>query len=114
MVQTTTKFFIKDPYDQSRKYKCGNKKFGHEIKRLWFENADTIVALRTTATTIWLLHVSKPHTMPQFSPSFSNVVTSDNVMPKFDWLCDVCGYVMSPTSGSYWVNLGFNNNYKES
>ena len=28
-------------------------------------------------------------------------------------LCDVCGYVMSPTSGIYWVELGFINNYKE-
>ena len=34
-------------------------------------------------------------------------------MPQFDWLCDVCGYVMSPTSGIYWVDLGFINNYKE-
>ena len=23
------------------------------------------------------------------------------VMPHFDWLCGVCGYVMSPTSGIY-------------
>ena len=35
------------------------------------------------------------------------------VMPQFDWLCDVCGCVMSPTSGIYWVELGFINNYKE-
>ena len=35
------------------------------------------------------------------------------VMPQFDWLCDVYGYVMSPTSGIYWVDLGFINNYKE-
>ena len=35
-------------------------------------------------------------------------------MPQFDWLCDVCGCVMSPTSGIYWVDLGFINNYKES
>ena len=33
------------------------------------------------------------------------------VMLQFDWLCDVCGCVMSPTSGIYWVNLGFINNY---
>ena len=26
----------------------------------------------------------------------------------------VCGCVMSPTSGIYWVDLGFINNYKES
>ena len=51
-VQTTSKFFIKEPYVQSRKYKCGNKKFGHEIKSLWFENVDTTVALHITATTI--------------------------------------------------------------
>ena len=31
-----------------------------------------------------------------------------------DWLCDVCGCVISPTSGIYWVDLGFINNYKES
>ena len=31
-----------------------------------------------------------------------------------DWLCDVCRYVMSPTSGIYWVDLSFINNYKES
>ena len=35
-------------------------------------------------------------------------------MPQFDWLCDVCGCVMSPTSGIYWVELGFINNCKES
>ena len=34
-------------------------------------------------------------------------------MPQFDWLCDVCGCVMSPTSDIYWVELGFINNYKE-
>ena len=32
---------------------------------------------------------------------------------EFDWLCDVCGCVMSPTSGIYWVELGFINNCKE-
>ena len=35
------------------------------------------------------------------------------VMPQFDWLCDICGYVMSLTSGIYWVDQGFINNYKE-
>ena len=35
-------------------------------------------------------------------------------MSQFDLLCDVCGCVMSPTSGIYWVELGFINNYKES
>ena len=35
------------------------------------------------------------------------------MMPQFDWLYDVCGYVMSPTLGIYWVDLGFINNYKE-
>ena len=35
------------------------------------------------------------------------------VIPQFDWLCDVCGCVMSPTSGIYWVELGFINNYNE-
>ena len=39
---------------------------------------------------------------------------SEIVIPQFDWLCDVCGCVMSPTSGIYWVDLGFINNYKES
>ena len=34
-------------------------------------------------------------------------------MPQFDWLCDVYECVMSPTSGIYWVDLGFTNNYKE-
>ena len=37
----------------------------------------------------------------------------ENVKPQFDWLFDVCGCVMSPTSGIYWVDLGFINNYKE-
>ena len=36
------------------------------------------------------------------------------VMPQFDWLCNVCGYVMIPTSDIYWVDLSFINNYKES
>ena len=35
------------------------------------------------------------------------------MMPQFDWLCDVCGYVMSPTSSIYCIDLGFINNYKE-
>ena len=35
-------------------------------------------------------------------------------MPQFDWLCDVYGCVMSPTSGIYWVDLDLINNYKES
>ena len=35
------------------------------------------------------------------------------MIPQCDWLCDVCGCVMSPTSGIYWVELGFINNYKE-
>ena len=34
-------------------------------------------------------------------------------MPEFNWLCDVSGDVMSPTSSIYWVDLGFINNYKE-
>ena len=34
-------------------------------------------------------------------------------MHQFDWLCDVCGYVMSLTSGIYWVELDFINNCKE-
>ena len=34
-------------------------------------------------------------------------------MPQFDWLHDMCEYVMSPTLGIYWVDLGFINNYKE-
>ena len=38
---------------------------------------------------------------------------NDIVIPQFDWLCDACGYVMSLTSGIYWVDLSFNNNYKE-
>ena len=35
------------------------------------------------------------------------------VIPQFDWLCDVCGCVISPISGIYWVELGFINNCKE-
>ena len=35
-------------------------------------------------------------------------------MPQFDWLYDVCECVMSPTSGIYWIDLDFINNYKES
>ena len=34
-------------------------------------------------------------------------------MPQYDWLCDVCGCVMSPTSNIYWVELGFISNCKE-
>ena len=36
------------------------------------------------------------------------------IMPQFDWLCDVCGCVMSLILGIYKVDLGFINNYKES
>ena len=35
------------------------------------------------------------------------------VIPQFDWLCDVCGCVISPILGIYCVDLGFINNYKE-
>ena len=35
-------------------------------------------------------------------------------MSQFDWLRDVYGCVISLTSGIYWVDLGFINNYKES
>ena len=35
------------------------------------------------------------------------------VLPQFDWLCDVYGCVISPTSGIYWADLDFINNYKE-
>ena len=35
------------------------------------------------------------------------------MIPQFDWLCEVRGCVMSPTSGIYWVDLSFINNYKE-
>ena len=35
------------------------------------------------------------------------------VIAQFDWLCDVCGCVMSPTLGIYWVELDFINNCKE-
>ena len=34
-------------------------------------------------------------------------------MAQLDWLCDVYGYVMSLTSGIYWIELGFINNYKK-
>ena len=42
------------------------------------------------------------------------VIIKWTVMLQFDRLCDVCGCVMSPTSGIYWVDMGFINNYKES
>ena len=41
-------------------------------------------------------------------------ICSQDVIPWFNWLCDVCGCVMSPTSSIYWVDLSFINNYKES
>ena len=51
------------------------------------------------------LYSQMPHTaLPNPSPS---------VIPQFDWLCDVCGCVMSPTLGIYWVKLSFINNCKE-
>ena len=50
--------------------------------------------------------------MPQFGYKLCYYATFI-MMPQFDWLCDVCEYVMNPTSGIYWVDLGFINNYKE-
>ena len=41
-------------------------------------------------------------------------VYGQGVMPKFNWLCDVCGCVMSSTSGIYWVELDFIYNCKAS
>ena len=29
-------------------------------------------------------------------------------MPQFDWLCDKCEYVMSPTLGIYWASIVIN------
>ena len=40
-------------------------------------------------------------------------LSGEIVMLQFDWLCDVCECVTSPTSGIYWVDLSFINNYKE-
>ena len=54
-----------------------------EIKRSWFENVNTTVALRTTATTNNLTGSSIQIaiiSIAQFSPPFSNVVTTDNIM----------------------------------
>ena len=54
-----------------------------------------------------------------WSTPFANHSSSEDKFFKpissfaLDWLCDVCGCVMSPTSGIYWVNPGFINNYKE-
>ena len=33
------------------------------------------------------------------------------MIPQFDWVCNVCRCVMSLTSGIYWVDLSFFNNY---
>ena len=41
------------------------------------------------------------------------LIIEASMIPQFDSLYDVCGCVMSPTSGIYWVDLGFINNYKE-
>ena len=41
------------------------------------------------------------------------IYVGEIVMLQFDWLYDVCGCVMSPTSGIYWIELSFINNYKE-
>ena len=70
-------------FHQSRKYKCGNKRFGkHWNKRSWFENVNTTVALRITATTNNLTGSSIQTaiiSIAQFSPPFSNVVTTNNI-----------------------------------
>ena len=61
----------------------------------------------------------KPMTIYLSKPQFSLAISKAHLMlalfviPQFDWLCDVCGCVMSHTSSIYWVNLGFINNYKE-
>ena len=47
------------------------------------------------------------------SPTSSSCWEDNIVIPQFDWLCDVCGCVMSPTSSIYWVELNFVNNCKE-
>ena len=49
-----------------------------------------------------------------FSGSSIKQMAKAIVMPQFDWLYDMCGYVMSFTSGIYWVELGFINNCKKS
>ena len=41
------------------------------------------------------------------------VILGLSVMPQFDWLYNACECLMSPTSGIYWVELGFINNCKE-
>ena len=57
----------------------------------------------------WSLITTSKHIKTQQDTLFVIVY----VIPQFDWLCDVCGCVMSPTSGIYWVDLIFINNYKE-
>ena len=61
-----------------------------------------------------------PHKFATFHSSFSPLqywlATQGKtllVIPQFDWLRDVCGCVMSPILGIYWVDLGFINNYNE-
>ena len=87
MVQTTSKVFIKDPnVPPIKKIYVWQQKiwsWSTEIKSSWFENVDTTVALRTTATTNNLTGSSIQTaiiSMAQFSPPFSTVVTTGNIM----------------------------------
>ena len=109
----------------------------HELSALWesnalwqfrrtkkFSNIFELVShvleekknLELFATLVWMIWSqrntlrtsSKPFPLSQVTPSASQTVIS-----QFDWLCDMCGCVMSPTSDIYWVDLGFINNYKE-
>ena len=62
-----------------------------------------------------VIHINSMY-MPIWMPTKCQTKTEKPkycVISQFDWLCDVCGCVMSPTSGIYWVELDFINNYKE-
>ena len=76
-----------------------SRKSTQNFSSLLFGIAHDLVSLRMLSS------------LPDSEEFWFRVIQS--VILQFDWLCDVCGYMMSPTLGIYWVELGFINNYKE-
>ena len=75
---------------------------------------EVIVLHKLMLMLLWTLEEEDVQRVFMYGYCLMKIVDRKILIPQFDWLCDVCGCVMSPTSGIYWVNLGFINNCKES
>ena len=81
----------------------------NEIKNLLHQSSSLLITARISSTKLWRWSQCLWWWLCISQIQGSRYI----VMSQFDWLCDVCGCVMSPTSSNYWVDLDFINNNKE-